>query len=259
MFYAKEIGTRICSLRKNINGKESISMKKFIEKLNSEDIYFDTYFYSETDIKISYGKSVVSKIENGEMLPSTDYLYLVHKRFNKSLDYLVFGHTLSEIEEFQMIYKRMYEEVQESFVYECVDMAEEKFQRDYDCDDIFVDYRIRLNEVRKQICKQKRITQLEFCKLMGLSKNTMEKYHSTKNERYTEKYVEYRNTALYYLIPFCSSTGVSLDYLLEGTYFDELYPAELSEALRYYNYDNQLCILKMWLKEAKNKIKNSEK
>lgn len=274
----KEIAERIKSLIENTsveNGvtNECISIEKLIEKLNSE--FIDYCDYSVKDIHISYGSNTVSKIENGKMLPSTDFLYLIHKCFNKSLDYLIFGKTLPEIEEFQKIYKRLYESNQDLLIRKCYALTEENFKKDRDDeaddelnDELYdeeflnnkniVDYRVRLNDVRKYICDSKNITQLEFCKLIHSTKNTMDKYHSTKNEIYSEKYVKCRNSALRYLISFCSGAGVSLDYLLEGTYYDENYPWELSARLWCYDYEQQIKILKLWLEEAKKFKKNQE-
>lgn len=46
----------------------------------------------------------------------------------------------------------------------------------------FVDYRARLDEVRKYFCthQQMKLTQKQFSELLGVSKNTMDKYHSKK-------------------------------------------------------------------------------
>lgn len=255
-----EIGRRIKQLRKNIKvvnnvKEESISIKNFLEELKSENI--DYYSYSEKDIVISYNKSAISKIESGIMLPSTDYIFLIHKYFNQSLDYLVFGYTLPEIEDFEKIYRSLSREKQELLIDICMDRVEETFKKDRDDEseqeEKFIDYRYRLNEVRTY----NRLTIEEFCNLIGSSKNTMEKYHSTKVRANSKKYVEYRNSALRYLMKVCSGVGVSLDCLLEGTYYDENYPRALSEELRCYNYHKQVHILKLWLKIAREFEKNN--
>lgn len=258
--YKKEIGVRLKQLRnglerKNINGNKFKTATQFIELLNSDEIDYGEY--SITDIKIPRKKQYVSKLENGILLPATDYLYLVHKRFNKSLDYFVFGHTLPEIEKFNRIFKRLDNNKQWSLIDRCFELAEDKFKKDRDYDDdkdVFVDYRLRLYEVRKYFCNnqvQGKLTQVQFSKLVGVSKNTMDKYHSKKNDVCSKKYANTRNSALDYLIKFSVTTKCSLDYVLYGTYFDEDYPVELSETLRCYDYKKQMQILKLWLEEAK--------
>lgn len=257
---SEEIGKRIKQLRKNIkvvnNAKdESISTKNFLEELNSEHI--DYCNYSIKDIVISYNKSAISKIESGIMLPSTDYIFLIHKYFNQSLDKLVFGHTLPVIEDFEEIYSPLSREKQEFLIDICMDRAEEIFKKNRDDEseqeEKFIDYRYRLNEVKTY----SRLTNEEFCNLIGSSKNTVEKYHSTKVRANSKKYVEYRNSALRYLMKVCSGVGVSLDYMLEGTYYDENYPEALTEELRCYNYHKQVHILKLWLKIAKEFEENN--
>lgn len=262
----KEMGERLGQLRKGRKvedyfGKKCKTMEQLLELLNSEDI--NCYEYSKPDIILPYDKSCVFKIESGEILPSTDYLYLVHKVFNKSVDYLAVGHTLPEIEEFQRIYKRLDKYKQNSLEDRCIDLLkkEPERDRDYECDDIFIDYRVRMYEVRKYFCEhypQGKLTQAQFSKLVGFSVNTMDKYHSIKNDVYSEDYVKIRNSALEYLINFSTITGASIDYILYGTYFDENYPVGLSEELHCYNYEKQIKILKLWLEEAKKFEKNQE-
>ena len=262
----KEMGERLGRLRKGRNeidffGKKYKTIEQLLELLNSE--YINCYEYSKQDIILPYDKSCVFKIESGEILPSTDYLYLVHKVFNKSVDYLAKGHTLPEIEEFQRIYKRLDKSIQNSLEDRCIDLLKEKPERDrdYDCEEFFIDYRVRMYEVRKYFCTnypQGKLTQAQFSKLVGFSVNTMDKYHSMKNDVYSEDYVKIRNSVLEYLINFSIITGASIDYILYGTYFDENYPVALSEELRCYNYEKQKNILKLWLEEAKKFEKNQE-
>lgn len=266
--YCKKIGERLKQLRssrKDLDNAKSGYIS--VEKLLNEFCFlyestWDSDKYSNKEIKISYSRSEISKIEMGEILPSTDYLYLIHEYFKKSFDYLVFGHTLSEIEEFIKILKSLSESKQNSLIYRCIELAEKSFEKDRDDeleedDEKFNDYIMRINEVRKNFCKHKKITQLDFCGLIGSSKNTMQKYHSLKNDIDSEKYIENRNSALGYLIKFCLGTEVSLDYLLYGTYSDEEYPIELSDTLWCYDYEKQIEILILWLEEAKDFRKKS--
>ena len=92
--------------------------------------------------------------------------------------------------------------------------------------------------------------------MLGVSKNTMDKYHSKKNDVQSKKYADIRNTALEYLIRFSLTTKCSLDYLLYGTCLLEGFPSELMELLRNYDYAKQTQILKLWLEETKKFFKN---
>lgn len=100
-----------------------------------------------------------------------------------------------------------------------------------------------------------KLTQKQFSELLGVSKNTMDKYHSKKNDVQSKKYADIRNTALEYLIRFSLTTKCSLDYLLYGTYLLEGFPSELMELLRNYDYAKQTQILKLWLEETKKFLK----
>lgn len=102
-----------------------------------------------------------------------------------------------------------------------------------------------------------KLTQKQFSELLGVSKNTMDKYHSKKNDVQSKKYADIRNTALEYLIRFSLTTKCSLDYLLYGTYLCEGFPCGISELLRNYDYAKQTQILKLWLEEAEKFFKNS--
>ena len=93
--YKKAIGERIQQLRKGLrkegfNGQPK-TVNEFLEFLNPKiDDDYDNYGdYSLTDIEFSYKKDYVSKVENGIVFPSTDFLFLIHLRFNVSLDFLL--------------------------------------------------------------------------------------------------------------------------------------------------------------------------
>ena len=171
-----------------------------------------------------------------------------------------FGHNLPEIEELRKICKHSGKSKITDF---CFNLLEDnsKYAEDFDDEDedFFVDYRARLDEVRKYFCthQQMKLTQKQFSELLGVSKNTMDKYHSKKNDVQSKKYADIRNTALEYLIRFSLTTKCSLDYLLYGTYLLEGFPSELMELLRNYDYAKQTQILKLWLEETKKFFKNS--
>lgn len=267
--YKKAIGERIQQLRKGLrkegfNGQPK-TVNEFLEFLNPKiDDDYDNYGdYSLTDIEFSYKKDYVSKVEHGIVFPSTDFLFLIHLRFNVSLDYLVFGHNLPEIEELRKICKHSGKSKINDFCFNCFNLLEgnSKYIEDFDDEDedFFLDYRARLDEVRKYFCnhQQRKLTQKQFSELLGVSKNTMDKYHSKKSDVQSKKYAEIRNTALEYLIRFSLTTKCSLDYLLYGTYLCEGFPCGISELLRGYDYAKQTQILKLWLEEAEKFFKNS--
>ena len=265
--YKKAIGERIQQLRKGLrkegfNGQPK-TVNEFLEFLNPKiDDDYDNYGdYSLTDIEFSYKKDYVSKVEHGIIFPSTDFLFLIHLRFNVSLDYLVFGHNLPEIEELRKICKHSGKSKINDFCFNCFNLLEgnSKYIEDFDDEDFFLDYRARLDEVRKYFCnhQQRKLTQKQFSELLGVSKNTMDKYHSKKSDVQSKKYADIRNTALEYLIRFSLTTKCSLDYLLYGTYLLEGFPSELMELLRNYDYAKQTQILKLWLEEAEKFFKNS--
>ena len=88
--YKKAIGERIQQLRKGLrkegfNGQPK-TVNEFLEFLNPKiDDDYDNYGdYSLTDIEFSYKKDYVSKVEHGIVFPSTDFLFLIHLRFNVS-------------------------------------------------------------------------------------------------------------------------------------------------------------------------------
>ena len=268
--YKKAIGERIQQLRKGLrkegfNGQPK-TVNEFLEFLNPKiDDDYDNYGdYSLTDIEFSYKKDYVSKVEHGIVFPSTDFLFLIHLRFNVSLDYLVFGHNLPEIEELRKICKHSGKSKINDFCFNCFNLLEgnSKYIEDFDDEDedFFLDYRARLDEVRKYFCnhQQRKLTQKQFSELLGVSKNTMDKYHSKKSDVQSKKYAEIRNTALEYLIRFSLTTKCSLDYLLYGTYLCEGFPCGISELLRGYDYAKQTQILKLWLEETKKFFKNSQ-
>ena len=75
--------------KEGFNGQPK-TVNEFLEFLNPKiDDDYDNYGdYSLTDIKFIYKKDYVSKVEHGIIFPSTDFLFLIHLRFNVSLDYL---------------------------------------------------------------------------------------------------------------------------------------------------------------------------
>lgn len=176
---------------------------------------------------------------------------------------MVFGHNLPEIEELRKICKHSGKSKINDFCFNCFNLLEgnSKYIEDFDDEDedFFLDYRARLDEVRKYFCnhQQRKLTQKQFSELLGVSKNTMDKYHSKKSDVQSKKYTDIRNTALEYLIRFSLTTKCSLDYLLYGTYLLEGFPSELMELLRNYDYAKQTQILKLWLEEAEKFFKNS--
>ena len=139
--YKKAIGERIQQLRKGLrkegfNGQPK-TVNEFLEFLNPKiDDDYDNYGdYSLTDIEFSYKKDYVSKVEHGIVFPSTDFLFLIHLRFNVSLDYLVFGHNLPEIEELRKICKHSGKSKITDF---CFNLLEDnsKYAEDFDDEDI---------------------------------------------------------------------------------------------------------------------------
>ena len=175
----KEIAERIKSLIKNTkveNGvtNECISIEKLIQKLNSE--FIDYCVYSVKDIHISYGRNAVSKIENGEMLPSTDFLYLIHKCFNKSLDYLIFGKPLPEIEEFQKIYKRLCESNQDLLIRKCYALTE---KNQYDNKELLEENK----ELKKEMGDKEFETSMKLMNMQSQIKK-YENYIKKTSERY---------------------------------------------------------------------------
>ena len=221
-----------------------MSYKNLLDQISPAKI--DYYDYSKKDLNITYNKGTVCKIEKGDQNPSTDFLFLIHKLFNKSLDYLAFGHTLQEIEEFVKIYSSLDAKKQEVLCERCFSEVKRIFKPDRKEFADIPDFRSRLNEVKKL----SELTNNEFCKLIGASKNTVEKYHS-KIRVNCKEYEKQRVSSLDYLMKVCNGLNVSLDYLLEGTYFSEDYPSELSNELRCYNYTKQRYIHKIWLDKAK--------
>lgn len=138
--YKKAIGERIQQLRKGLrkegfNGQPK-TVNEFLEFLNPKiDDDYDNYGdYSLTDIKFNYKKDYVSKVEHGIIFPSTDFLFLIHLRFNVSLDYLVFGHNLPEIEELRKICKHSGKSKITDF---CFNLLEDnsKYAEDFDDED----------------------------------------------------------------------------------------------------------------------------
>ena len=250
-----KMGTRIQALRNNVKDlntckrDKTITIEKFIVRLNTEGEAINDY--SKKKIILTYNKSSVSKIEHNEQYPSTDFLYLAHRYFNRSLQYLAFGETLPTFENFEKIYKRLNEKQQDLLVDKCIKKSVKIFIKDRENEseqnEKFIDYRTRLNEIREY----SRLTNMEFCRLIGTSKNTMDKYHTQKIRQNSDEYLKRRNSALEYLIKVCCGIGVYLDYLLEGTYYNVNYPIELSNELFCYNYAKQVHILKLWLEEAK--------
>lgn len=238
-FRLNELGMKIKKLRE----KEPEKFKKLFDKIEVDKL--DTYDYSPSCLSITCQRGTLSQIESGRQLPSPDFLFAIHKLFNISLDFLVFSHNLPEIEEFLKIYKRLNSEQQGDLVKTCFEKSD-KFVADRGADDDILDFRFRLNEVKQY----KKLTFNKIYQTVGMSKNTVEKYHS-KRSLSPEELGRMRNSALSYLIRFCENFEVSLDFLLEGTFWCDGFPCELSSELRRFCYQTQLEILSAWLAEAK--------
>lgn len=231
------IGSRIIECRK----KKRLSQKGFLASIMEESGCCD-----------DMSDATLSKIEQGDSLPSAEFLVGLNRTFFVTPDYILFGEERLPVFQLADTLKRLSENEFERFFTLLCDLSEKwahpakpknTAHRSADGNPIILDVSRRLQEVRKQ----KHLNQSELAKLLGVSRNTV-----SANERILERKPngnQYLFPPMHYIYTFCQKLDVSASYILDAYCGISPRLFRFQEALPDFSHSTQLQLVKKILQQ----------